>query len=111
MPAPRRVHEADEGDRAAGGDRAQDAASPVRDQPAGSERGPLIRNELMGHLPAGEARGKGPLGMTGVYTHASPATVRCQLEGALVERAAMEVLRRWLEARQPAPAQLEQAVA
>lgn len=64
---------------------------------------PLIRNQLMGHLPFHDAKGKGPLGMTGVYTHASPATVRRQLQGAQENRPAMAVLRAWLEARrQPA---------
>jgi hypothetical protein len=60
---------------------------------------PMIRSQLMGHAAAGDARGKGPLGMTGVYTHASPATIRRQLEDALRLRPALGVLRRWLERR------------
>jgi integrase len=58
---------------------------------------PLIRNELMGHVAAGEA--KGPLGMTAVYSHASPTTIRHQLEEALRGRPGLEVIRRWLEVR------------
>lgn len=49
---------------------------------------PLIRNELMGHAPAGGGSPNGGLGMTGMYTHNRPATVRRQLEGALRNRPA-----------------------
>ena len=51
------------------------------------------RNQLMGHVPADATRGKGPLGMTAVYSHASPAIVRRQLVEALCNRPAMEFLR------------------
>jgi hypothetical protein len=55
----------------------------------------------MGHMPAAENRSKGPLGMTGVYTHATPATIRQQLEQAMHERPAIEVLRLRLKMRTP----------
>ncbi len=58
---------------------------------------PLIRNQLMGHIPFGDAKGKGPLGMTGIYTHASPATIRRQLFDAMRTRPATEILQRWLK--------------
>jgi hypothetical protein len=46
---------------------------------------PLIRNELMGHVPAiSPAPGAG-LGMTAVYTHTRPETKRRQLENALAK--------------------------
>jgi integrase len=54
---------------------------------------PLIRNQLMGHVPADDTRGKGPLGMTAVYSHASPATIHRQLIEALGGRPAVEFLR------------------
>jgi len=60
---------------------------------------PLIRNQLMGHVAAGEGRSSGPLGMTGIYSHASPATIRRQMTEAMQGRPAMDVLRRWLERR------------
>jgi site-specific recombinase XerD len=60
---------------------------------------PLVRNELMGHVPMGEGRAKGPLGMTAVYTHTSTATVRSQLERAMQARPASDVVREWLAAR------------
>lgn len=50
---------------------------------------PLIRNLLMGHASAGErSAGHGP-GMTAVYTHTRPETIRKQLEGALAVRVAL----------------------
>lgn len=57
---------------------------------------PLIRNELMGHVPAGGGAGAG-LAMTGVYTHSRPETVRRQLEQALAARPALAVARAWLQ--------------
>jgi integrase len=60
---------------------------------------PLIRNQLMGHAPAVDLKGRGPLGMTGVYSHATPDTIRRQLEAALRQRPAAAVIRRWLRAR------------
>jgi integrase len=60
---------------------------------------PMIRSQLMGHVASGDARSKGPLGMTGVYTHASPATIRRQMEAALGNRPAVAALRRWLESK------------
>ena len=62
---------------------------------------PLIRNQLMGHIPFGDAKGKGPLGMTGIYTHASPATIRRQLFDAMRHRPATEILQRWLKRHAP----------
>jgi len=50
---------------------------------------PLIRNELMGHMPAGAGQPGGGLGMTAVYTHTRPETKRRQLEEALRERQAV----------------------
>ena len=48
---------------------------------------PLIRNLLLGHAAAGvRAAGHG-LGMTAVYSHSRPETVRRQLEEALADRA------------------------
>lgn len=64
---------------------------------------PLIRNQLMGHAAIGDARARGPLGMTGVYSHAGPETVRRQLAEATVCRPAIEVIRTWLDARRGAP--------
>jgi len=57
---------------------------------------PLIRMELMGHAPQG-GRSGGPLGMTTVYTHSSPATRRSQLLAALEDRACTAVARRRTE--------------
>ena len=60
---------------------------------------PLIRNRLMGHMPSrtyGEASG---LGMTAVYTHCRPGTVRQQLEAALALRPALDAARKWLRLR------------
>ncbi len=50
---------------------------------------PLIRNQLMGHAPADQARPGAGLGMTAVYTHSRPETVRGQLELALRNRPAL----------------------
>jgi integrase len=60
---------------------------------------PLIRNQLMGHVPGGDAKGRGPLGMTAVYSHAGPETVRRQLESAVSGGPAVHVLREWLKGR------------
>jgi integrase len=59
---------------------------------------PLIRNELMGHSPAGLASFGNGLGMTGVYTHTRPETKRRQLEDALRRRPCVVVARDWLAA-------------
>jgi integrase len=58
---------------------------------------PLIRNELMGHVAAGERTPGHGLAMTAVYTHTQPETRRQQLEAALAPRAAVAVARAWLE--------------
>jgi integrase len=63
---------------------------------------PLIRNELMGHVPAGVAMPGAGLAMTAVYTHTRPETKRQQLEDALANRVAAEYAKKWLEARDPA---------
>lgn len=60
---------------------------------------PLIRNQLMGHMPAGFSRPGGGLGMTAVCTHSRPETVRRQLELALQNRPALEAVRQWLRNR------------
>ena len=57
---------------------------------------PLIRNELMGHVAAGERSAGHGLAMTAVYTHTSPETRRCQLAEALSDRAAVIVARNCL---------------
>jgi integrase len=55
---------------------------------------PLIRNQLMGHVPAsGVAQAGGGLAMTAVYTHSRPETVRRQLFVALENHAAMNLAR------------------
>jgi integrase len=58
---------------------------------------PLIRNELMGHVPAKSRTPGGGLAMTAVYTHTQPETMRRQLEAALAERPAIRVARQWLD--------------
>lgn len=57
---------------------------------------PRVRNLPMGHAAAeGRSAGHG-LGMTAVYTHSRPETVRGQLEQALRARPVMDVVRAWL---------------
>lgn len=56
---------------------------------------PLIRNELMGHVPAG-SKGGMSLGMTANYTHTRPETRRRQLQSALECRSATSVMVDWL---------------
>jgi len=56
---------------------------------------PLIRNELMGHVAAGERTAGHGLGMTAVYTHSRPETRRQQLVAALALRPAVAVARAW----------------
>ena len=63
---------------------------------------PLIRNELMGHVPAGLSTPGGGLAMTAVYTHTRPETKRRQLEDALANRAAVHYAEQWLKIRCPA---------
>ena len=60
---------------------------------------PLIRNRLMGHAPATSREPSAGLGMTAVYSHCRPETVRRQLESALAMRPALEEARRWLRQR------------
>ncbi len=52
---------------------------------------PLIRNELMGHVPGKSRSPGGGLAMTAVYTHTRPDTKRRQLEDALRQRSALQV--------------------
>jgi len=59
---------------------------------------PLIRNEVMGHKPSNLSSTRG-LGMTAVYTHTRPQTLRRQVENSLKDRPAVEVARRWLAQR------------
>jgi site-specific recombinase XerD len=61
---------------------------------------PLIRNELMGHVAAGERRAGHDLAMTAVYTHTRPETRRRQLETALAGRPAVALAEAWLNAKQ-----------
>jgi integrase len=60
---------------------------------------PLIRNLLMGHAAAGERSAGHGLGMTAVYTHTRPETIRRQLEGATTGRAAVTAAADWLGRR------------
>jgi integrase len=54
---------------------------------------PLVRNELMGHVPfSGGLSGCG-LGMTAVYTHTRPETKRRCLETAFAERPILAYVR------------------
>ncbi|MFM8271048.1 MAG: tyrosine-type recombinase/integrase, partial [Gemmata sp.] len=57
---------------------------------------PLVRNLLMGHAAAGSRLPGHGLGMTAVYTHTRPETVREQLLAALAERPAVTGAREWL---------------
>jgi integrase len=59
---------------------------------------PLVRNLLMGHATC-QGRPGGGLGMTAVYTHTQPQTMRRQLESALETRAALAVAREWINRR------------
>lgn len=60
---------------------------------------PLIRNQLMGHVPADQHRGHGSLGMTAVYSHAGPEIVRRQLAQAMQDRPAVHIIRQRLAVR------------
>jgi hypothetical protein len=61
---------------------------------------PLIRNELMGHVAAGERTSGHGLAMTAVYTHTRPETRRQQLEAALAVRSAAGVAATWLRGKE-----------
>ncbi len=58
---------------------------------------PLIRNELMGHVPSASPTFGAGLGMTTTYTHTRPETKRRELERAFAERPALQCARDWLE--------------
>lgn len=58
---------------------------------------PLVRNLLMGHTPAGRRTAGHGLGMTAVYTHTSPQTIREQMFEALQSRPAVQVARARIE--------------
>ncbi|HKB35830.1 MAG TPA: tyrosine-type recombinase/integrase [Gemmataceae bacterium] len=60
---------------------------------------PLIRNELMGHVAAGERTAGHGLGMSAVYTHTRPEHRRRQLELALADRVAVAVAQEWVGKR------------
>jgi integrase len=64
---------------------------------------PLIRNELMGHVAAGDRTAGHGLAMTAVYTHTRPATRRKQLELALEGRPALAVARAWIATHRECP--------
>jgi hypothetical protein len=54
---------------------------------------PLIRCQLMGHATiAGRRSSPGPLGMTALYTHSRPETVRRQFEAAMTVRPLLAVV-------------------
>lgn len=53
---------------------------------------PLVRNLLMGHAAAGERGAGSGLGMTAVYTHTRPETIREQLIAAFRGRPSLEVI-------------------
>lgn len=57
---------------------------------------PLVRNALMGHASGQGRRPGAGLGMTAVYTHTRPETVRRQLEAAMAQREAVEIAHAWL---------------
>lgn len=57
---------------------------------------PLVRNLLMGHAAAGARAAGHGLGMTAVYTHTRPETVREQLLAALADRPVLTVARQWV---------------
>jgi hypothetical protein len=63
---------------------------------------PLIRNELMGHVAAGQHSAGHGLAMTAVCTHTRPQTRRQQLEAALAQCPALAVAEAWLRRRQAA---------
>ncbi len=61
---------------------------------------PLVRNLLMGHAPADGRVSGGGLGMTAVYTHTRPETIRKQLETAMSARPLLfAAARRWSDGR------------
>jgi hypothetical protein len=60
---------------------------------------PLIRNQLMGHRPADGSKPGGGLGMTAVYTHSRPETIRQQLGMATAKRGIVSVAREWIQSR------------
>src|SRR5439155_9315226 len=63
---------------------------------------PLVRNALMGHASGiGQRPGAG-LGMTAVYTHTRPETVRRQLEAAMDPRPAVAAAGTWSRSARPA---------
>ncbi len=70
---------------------------------------PLIRNELMGHVPAKSRSPGGGLAMTAVYTHTRPETKRQQLENVFANRAAVQYAATWLQSRNPTPASIATA--
>ena len=53
---------------------------------------PLVRSLLMGHTAGGERGAGSGLGMTAVYTHTRPETIREQLIGAFAGRPILEVI-------------------
>ena len=60
---------------------------------------PLVRNTLMGHASGVGQRPGAALGMTAVYTHTRPETVRRQLEAATEARPAVLAARARIAAR------------
>jgi site-specific recombinase XerD len=57
---------------------------------------PLVRNALMGHVSGQGRRAGAGLGMTAVYTHTRPETVRRQLDAAMAQRQAVQIARAWM---------------
>lgn len=64
---------------------------------------PLVRNLLMGHASASVRSPGHGLGMTAVYTHTRPETVRDQLAAALAGRPVLDVAREWAGMAAPRP--------
>jgi integrase len=60
---------------------------------------PLIRNLLMGHAAVGARKAGHGLGMTAVYSHSRPETVRRQLEEANADRPAVAIAKHWIAVR------------
>jgi integrase len=60
---------------------------------------PLIRNLLMGHAAPAERKAGHGLGMTAVYTHSRPETIRRELEAAWAGRPVLTSVEAWLAAK------------
>ena len=64
---------------------------------------PLIRNELLGHIPEDGPRSGGGLGMTANYTHTRIETTRAQLEATFQQCPIWNLLEKRLRKSEQAP--------